>query len=128
MQQRERLERQQEKAKAASPAPAAKPVVVTPTPTPVVDKEAARKESAARREQTRPLRKQIDQLESTIQTINQQLTQLEHTLSDTALYEAHRKADLLKLMDQQQSLKAKLEAHDHQLLELMLTLDALMAD
>lgn len=128
MQQRERLERQQEKAKAASPAPAAKPVIVTPTPTPVVDKEAARKESAARREQTRPLRKQIDQLESTIQTINQQLTQLEHTLSDTALYEAHRKADLLKLMDQQQSLKAKLEAHDHQLLELMLTLDALMAD
>jgi ATP-binding cassette subfamily F protein 3 len=125
MQQRERLERQQEKAK---PTPVVAAPVLVATPAPVVDKEAARKESAARREQTRPLRKQIETLEQKIVTINQQLSQLEHTLADATLYDADRKADLLKHMEHQQSLKAQLETHDHQLLEQMLELDTLMAD
>ena len=96
----------------------------TPT-TAKVDKEAQRKEAARRREMTRPIRKNIEKVENQIEKIQPRLAEIEHALADGALYEAHRKDDLLKLMNEQTELKAKLEQHEEQLLELMMELEEL---
>ena len=87
------------------------------------DKEQARKQSAAKREQTRPLRKQIEQLETNNQTIAKQLRQIEQDLTDQGLYDAGRKADLLKLMEQQTNLKLQHAQQEEQLFDLMLALE-----
>ncbi len=49
--------------------------------------------------------------------------EIETLLGDTALYEANRKDDLLKLMNEQTELKAKLETIEEQMLELMMELE-----
>ena len=96
-------------------------------PTPAkVDKEAQRKE-ARRREQTRPIRKNIEKVESQIEKLQPRLAQIEEALADTSLYEANRKEDLLKLMNEQTELKAKLEQYEEQLLELMMELEEMEA-
>jgi len=97
-----------------------------PTPT-KVDKEAQRKEAARRREQTRPIRKNIEKIESQIEKLQPQLAKIEESLADTSLYDAARKDDLLKLMNEQTELKAKLEQYEEQLLELMMELEEMEA-
>lgn len=92
-----------------------------------VDKEAQRKEAARRREQTRPIRKNIEKVESQIEKLQPRLTEIEEALADTSLYEANRKDDLLKLMNEQTELKAKLEQYEEQLLELMMELEEMEA-
>lgn len=90
-----------------------------------LDKEAQRKEMARRREISRPIRKNIEKLETQISKIQPRLIEIENLLGDTALYEAHRKDDLLKLMNEQTELKAKLEQAEEQMLELMMELEEL---
>lgn len=90
-----------------------------------VDKEAQRKEAARRRELTRPIRKNIEKVEAQIEKVQPRLATIEHALADSALYEANRKDDLMKLMDEQNELKVKLEQHEEQLLELMMELEEL---
>ena len=90
-----------------------------------VDKEAQRKETARRRELSRPVRKNIEKIESSIAKTQTQLAEIETTLADTGLYEAARKDDLLKLMTQQTALKASLEQSEEQMLELMMQLEEL---
>ncbi|MDM1281685.1 ATP-binding cassette domain-containing protein [Acinetobacter indicus] len=90
-----------------------------------VDKEAQRKLAAQRREETRPLRKKIEQCESQIEKIQPRLASIEEQLADSSLYEASRKEDLLKLMNEQTSLKATLEQAEETMLELMLELETL---
>ncbi|MFA9203067.1 MAG: ribosomal protection-like ABC-F family protein [Flavobacteriales bacterium] len=102
--------------------PVAAPLVTIESKTPA-DKEQARKQSAAKREQTRPLRKQIEQLETNNQTIAKQLRQIEQDLTDQGLYDAGRKADLLKLMEQQTNLKLQHAQQEEQLFDLMLALE-----
>ncbi len=97
-----------------------------PAPT-KVDKEAQRKEAARRREQTRPIRKNIEKVESQIEKLQPRLAEIEEALADSSLYEANRKDDLLKLMNEQTELKAKLEQHEEQLLELMMELEEMEA-
>ncbi|MDS7930262.1 ATP-binding cassette domain-containing protein [Acinetobacter sp. V102_4] len=97
-----------------------------PAPT-KVDKEAQRKEAARRREQTRPIRKNIEKIESQIEKLQPQLAKIEESLADTSLYDAARKDDLLKLMNEQTELKAKLEQYEEQLLELMMELEEMEA-
>ncbi|MEX7543181.1 MFS transporter [Acinetobacter baumannii] len=92
-----------------------------------VDKEAQRKEAARRREQTRPIRKNIEKVESQIEKLQPRLAEIEEALADTSLYEANRKDDLLKLMNEQTELKAKLEQNEEQLLELMMELEEMEA-
>lgn len=53
------------------------------------------------------------------------LIEIENLLGDSALYEASRKNDLLKLMNEQTELKAKLETAEEQMLELMMELESL---
>ncbi|WP_104470785.1 ATP-binding cassette domain-containing protein [Acinetobacter indicus] len=90
-----------------------------------VDKEAQRKLAAQRREETRPLRKKIEQCESQIEKIQPRLASIEEQLADSDLYEASRKEDLLKLMNEQTSLKATLEQAEETMLELMMELETL---
>jgi ATP-binding cassette, subfamily F, member 3 len=97
----------------------------TQAPVVKIDKEAQRKEAARRREMTRPIRKNIEKVEAQIEKIQPRLADIEHALADTTLYEANRKDDLIKLMNEQTELKAKLEQHEEQLLELMMELEEL---
>ena len=90
-----------------------------------VDKEAQRKEAARRREITRPIRKNIEKVEGQIDNIQPRLAAIEQALAESALYEAQRKDDLIKLMNEQNDLKAKLEQFEEQLLELMMELEEL---
>ena len=90
-----------------------------------VDKEAQRKLAAQRREQTRPIRKNIEKIEAQIGKIQPRLAEIETSLADTALYDASRKDDLLKLMNEQTELKNKLEQAEEQMLELMMELEEL---
>ncbi|WP_173911965.1 ATP-binding cassette domain-containing protein [Acinetobacter sp. Marseille-Q1618] len=90
-----------------------------------VDKEAQRKLAAQRREQTRPIRKNIEKIEAQIGKIQPRLAEIETSLADTALYDASRKDDLLKLMNEQTELKNKLEQSEEQMLELMMELEEL---
>ena len=99
----------------------AKPVVSK------LDKEAQRKLAAQRREQTRPIRKNIEKNEAQIAKLQPRLAEIETLLGDTALYEASRKDELLKLMNEQTELKAKVEQAEEQMLELMMELEELEA-
>ncbi len=92
-----------------------------------LDKEAQRKLAAQRREQTRPIRKNIEKNEAQIAKLQPRLAQIETLLGDTALYEASRKDELLKLMNEQTELKAKVEQAEEQMLELMMELEELEA-
>lgn len=97
----------------------------TPLSTAKVDKEAQRKEAARRRELTRPIRKNIEKVEGQIDNIQPRLAAIEQALAESALYEAQRKDELIKLMNEQNDLKAKLEQFEEQLLQLMMELEEL---
>jgi ATP-binding cassette subfamily F protein 3 len=99
--------------------------VVEKTSISKVDKEAQRKEAARQRELSRPIRKNIEKIESQIGKIQPRLVEIEESLADSALYEANRKDDLLKLMNEQTELKTKLEQAEEQMLELLMELDTL---
>ncbi|TCM68637.1 ATP-binding cassette subfamily F protein 3 [Acinetobacter calcoaceticus] len=92
-----------------------------------LDKEAQRKETARRRDLSRPIRKNIEKLEANIARLQPRLAEIEVSLADTGLYEAARKDDLLKLMNQQTESKATLAQHEEQMLELMMELEELEA-
>lgn len=99
--------------------------VVEKTSISKVDKEAQRKEAARQRELSHPIRKNIEKIESQIGKIQPRLVEIEESLADSALYEANRKDDLLKLMNEQTELKTKLEQAEEQMLELMMELETL---
>lgn len=105
-------------------APVISEVTASPT-TSKLDKEALRKEAAQRREKTRPIRKNIEKCETQIEKFQSRLVAIETLLADSSLYEANRKDDLLKLMNEQTDLKQKLEQAEEQLLELMMQLEEL---
>ncbi|WP_419819793.1 ATP-binding cassette domain-containing protein [Acinetobacter sp.] len=90
-----------------------------------LDKEAQRKEAARQRELSRPIRKNIEKIESQIGKIQPRLVEIEALLADSTLYEANRKEDLLKLMNEQTELKVKLEQAEEKMLELMMELETL---
>ena len=92
-----------------------------------LDKEAQRKEAARRREASRPIRKDIEKLEAEIAKIQPKLIQIEEQLADSALYDASRKDDLLKLMNEQTALNGKLAQSEEHMLELMMQLEELEA-
>lgn len=90
-----------------------------------VDKEAQRKAAAKKREQTRPLRKNIEKVEKKITKLQEQLQAIEVQLTDTTLYDAERKEELLKIMDEQSILKSELGKNEETLLEQMMELEEL---
>ena len=60
-----------------------------------------------------------------MEKIQPRLAEIENQLADSAVYDAGRKDDLLKLMNAQAELKAQLEQAEEQMLELMMTLEEL---
>jgi ATP-binding cassette subfamily F protein 3 len=90
-----------------------------------LDKEAQRKEAARQRELSRPIRKNIEKCESQMEKLQPRLQEIETLLGDSSLYDAERKQDLLKLMDEQNQLKAKLEQTEEDMLGLMMELEEL---
>ena len=99
--------------------------LVEEKPVSKLDKEAQRKLTAQRREQTRPIRKSIEKCETQVGKIQPRLADIENLLADTSLYDANRKDDLLKLMNEQTDLKTQLEQAEEQMLELMMELEEL---
>lgn len=89
------------------------------------DKEAQRKEAARRRDLTRPIRKNIENAEAKVEKLQPRLAMIEEKLADSSLYDANRKDDLLKLMNEQTDLKQQLEQVEEQILELMMELEEL---
>ncbi|MHA3093229.1 ATP-binding cassette domain-containing protein [Acinetobacter brisouii] len=89
------------------------------------DKEAQRKEAARRRDLTRPIRKNIENAEAKVEKLQPRLAIIEEKLADSSLYDANRKDDLLKLMNEQTELKQQLEQAEEQILELMMELEEL---
>ncbi|MEN3980544.1 MULTISPECIES: ATP-binding cassette domain-containing protein [Acinetobacter] len=92
-----------------------------------LDKEAQRKEAARRREASRPIRKNIEKCEQQVEKMQPRLAEIENLLGDSALYDAGRKDDLLKLMNEQTELKGRLAQSEEQMLELMMELEELEA-
>ena len=107
-------------------APVQSQVEVKPTIS-KLDKEAQRKEMARRREMSRPIRKNIEKNEAKIEKIQPRLAEIEQLLADSSLYDANRKHDLLKLMNEQTDLKVQLEQAEESMLELMMELEELEA-
>lgn len=92
-----------------------------------LDKEAQRKEAARRREASRPIRKNIEKCEQQVEKMQPRLAEIENLLGDSALYDAGRKDDLLKLMNEQAELKGRLAQSEELMLELMMELEELEA-
>lgn len=90
-----------------------------------VDKEAQRKLAAQRREQTRPIRKNIEKCESQLAKHQPRLVEIESLLGDAGLYDAARKDELMKLMNEQTELKNQVSDAEEQMLELMMELEEL---
>ena len=107
------------------PAPPVKSRVEVQPSISKLDKEGQRKEMARRREAARPIRKNIEKNEAQVAKLQSRLAEIEELLSDTAIYEANRKDDLLKLMNEQTELKAQLAIIEEQVLELMMELEEL---
>ncbi len=107
------------------PAPPVKSKVEIKPTISKLDKEGQRKETARRREAARPIRKEIEKNEAQVTKLQPRLAEIEVSLGDTALYEANRKDDLLKLMNEQTELKAKLAHAEEKMLELMMELEEL---
>ena len=85
-----------------------------------------RARAASRRSLRRTtIRKQIEQCEAQMEKIQPRLAGIENQLADSAVYDAGRKDDLLKLMNAQAELKAQLEQAEEQMLELMMALEEL---
>ncbi|MGL5251710.1 MAG: ATP-binding cassette domain-containing protein, partial [Moraxella sp.] len=85
-----------------------------------LSKEEQRKKSAEQRKLTAPIRKKMENDEKQLEKLAVQLGEIEEQLSDTGLYDESRKADLLKLLDEQTALKAQIETVEENLMTLMM--------
>ena len=90
-----------------------------------LSKEEQRKKSAEQRKLTAPIRKKMENDEKQLEKLAVQLGEIEEQLSDTELYDESRKADLLKLLDEQTALKAQIETVEENLMTLMMELETL---
>ncbi len=93
-----------------------------------LSKEERRKRNAQIREQTAPLRKQIDKLEKAMHKHSETLAELEDELSDASLYEDANKALLLEKLAKQSEHQAQLADIEEALLMAMDELETLEAD
>lgn len=89
-------------------------------------KDQKRRE-AELRTQTQPLRKQLEKLEKLMEKHNMQLSQAEEKLSDGAIYEQARKADLTAALQQQATAKSALDECEMAWLEAQEQLETMLA-
>lgn len=76
---------------------------------PAIDKRQLRQQEAARRQRLKPYLDHVKQSEQQLNRVQQQLQQIEHTLTDSTLYEAQNKDRLKELLAQQTALKQQLQ-------------------
>jgi ATP-binding cassette subfamily F protein 3 len=92
-----------------------------------LSKDEQRKLAAEQRKLTAPIRREIENTEKALAKIDKQLITLEEQLADTDLYEESRKADLLKLLDEQSALQQQHSDNEEKLLSSMTTLEEMEA-
>ncbi|WP_437611257.1 ABC transporter ATP-binding protein [Erwinia sp. V71] len=90
-------------------------------------KDQKRRE-AELRTQTQPLCKQITQLEKQMEKLNAQLSTAEELLSDAAIYDQSRKADLTAALKAQAEAKSALEACEMEWLDAQEQLENMLAE
>lgn len=88
-----------------------------------ISKEEQRKKSAEQRKLTAPLRKNIETDEKQLEKLGEKLAKIEEQLADTGIYDDSRKADLLKLLDEQTNLKGQIDEIEENLMALMMELE-----
>ncbi|MCG3881676.1 ATP-binding cassette domain-containing protein [Psychrobacter sp. Ps3] len=96
-------------------------------PASTLSKEEQRKLAAEQRKLTAPIRREIENTEKALAKLDEQLASLETELADTELYEAHRKADLIALLDKQASLQQQHNDKEESLLVAMTSLEEMEA-
>ncbi len=74
-----------------------------------VDRKVEKRQAAERRQALKPLKDKLQKAEKQMADVSAQLDDLNGRLADNGLYEASRKAELTELLQQQASLKQKLE-------------------
>lgn len=94
---------------------------------PLISKEDQRKLAAEQRKLTAPIRREIENTEKALAKTETALTAIEEKLADTSLYEESRKADLLKLLDEQSTLQQQQSANEEKLLLAMTNLEEMEA-
>ena len=94
---------------------------------PALSKDAQRKLAAEQRNLTAPVRREIENTEKALAKIDDKLASLETQLAATDLYEESRKADLLKLLDEQTVLQQQHSHSEEKLLLAMTTLEEMEA-
>ncbi len=96
--------------------------------TSALSKEELRKLAAEQRKRTAPVRREIEEIEKELEKINDKSAKLENKLTDTDLYEESRKADLMKILDEQASLQQQHSDYEEKLLVAMTTLEDMEAE
>lgn len=99
----------------------------TDTAQPETNKKEQRQAAAQKREQLRPLTKEISSNEKRMTKVEQRLSELEADLLDNSLYEAERKAELDTKLREQGQLKNEASELEERWLELHDKLEALEA-
>lgn len=83
---------------------------------------------AQHRQQTRPLKQQLDKLDQAMTTLSALLADIEQQLADPALYDNDNKAELTALLKRQGDSRAELEQVESDWMALTEQLDALNSD
>ncbi|HKL78353.1 MAG TPA: ABC transporter ATP-binding protein, partial [Gammaproteobacteria bacterium] len=92
------------------------------------DAKQRRKQSAARRQELKPLRQEIRQLEKTIDKLSQRKQTLDEQLGDPGLYDEGQKARLQELLREQGQVEKDLAEAEEAWLEASERLEAAMAE
>lgn len=90
-----------------------------------VNKKEQRQQAAEKRATLKPLTQKLKKAEQLIAKLEPKLADIEEQLSDTSLYDAERKDELQKLLQEQGQLKSKLEQAEEQWFELSQELEEL---
>ena len=88
------------------------------------DRKEQKRLDAERRARLAPMRKELNKLETRMEKLQNTLEECENQLADTTLYEAARKADLQKILQQQGEAKSELEEVEMQWMELSEEMEA----
>jgi ATP-binding cassette subfamily F protein 3 len=88
------------------------------------DRKEQKRLEAERRARLAPMRKELNKLEKRMEKLQSTLEECENQLADTSLYEAERKADLQKLLQQQGDAKSELEEVEMEWMELSEEMEA----
>jgi len=91
---------------------------------PVVDRKEQKRIEAEKRQRLAPLRKKQQTAEKQMEKLQAKLSDIEESMADTSLYEAARKDELQKLLQNQAQLKSELEESEMLWMELSEELEA----